>query len=109
MSKDDWRRVYDSGEDQVHRRDDIRVIPFSHGGVVDCADIPGRSSLPPLCPLPSGEAASAPVSVAKYISIFKSFLDSRRFAFVHQDGKKLDIIDAARCAGTHDTALSSCP
>lgn len=106
MSADDLRRVHDSSDDRIRRRDNAWAIPFCQGRVADGVDIPGRCGLPPLCPPPSGKSVPALVSVTKYTSDFKSFLDSRRFACMLQDGEKFDFIDA-RFGGRHDTILGA--
>lgn len=63
MSTDDRRRVHDSSDDHVRRRDDVTAFTFRQRRATDGLDVPGCSGFPPLCPPPSGEFVPAPVSV----------------------------------------------
>lgn len=104
MSTYDRRSVQYSSDDRVCRCEDVRAILFCQGRVADSVNVFGRSSLRPQFPPTSGKFVAASEIVGKYISHFKSFLDLRQFKSMHQDGEKLDLIDASFGA-TYETAL----
>lgn len=103
MSTDDRRSVRDFRDDQVRRLDDVWDIPFRQRHVADIVNVLGRFGMPHLCPPPSGDFVTTLVSVTKYISDFKPLLDSRQFAWVHQDDEKYDLT-STHFGGRHDPA-----
>lgn len=98
MSADDRGSVHDSNDDYLFCRKDASIQLSLQGRVVDDGDALGSASssseIPPTCNL-----IAAPVSLTEYVNGHCSFLDARWFAAMHQDGAKLDIIDATMSEG----------
>lgn len=104
ISAQDCRCLGDSSDDQrFHRKDDNVQLIFQ-GRIVDDEKALDGFWFSPLKYTASTDPVSAPVTVSDDIAKLQSFLTAKRFASMHKDGDKLELIDA-RFDARHDTAL----
>lgn len=94
--------AYDARDDQPFRRGDDPAQSFRQERVANGIDATDGSAFSPLGLSPLRDAAAKTATEKEHAAKCSSFLDSRRFTAIHQDGDKLYFIDARNSARHYD-------
>lgn len=93
MSAGDFCLVHEWSEDQPFQRSHAHGQLFRKTRAGDSEDTRDVSATPPSVTMPLGYSFSAPVTKTDYIEKIRSFLNTKRSVFFHQDGDKFKFVN----------------